>query len=40
MFGQLILFDSPEYTEIDNAHIINATIKYILDSEIFNGPLL
>ena len=36
----LLLFRSPEYTEIDNANIINATIKYILDSEIFNDALL
>ena len=36
----LLLFGSPEYTEIDNSHIINATIKYLLDSERFSDPLL
>ena len=36
----LLLFGSPKYTEIDNSHIINATNKYLLDSERFNGPLL
>ena len=38
--ANLLLFGSPEYTEIDNSHIINATIKYLLDSERFNDPLL
>ena len=33
----LLLFGSPKYTEIDNSHIINATIKYLLDR---SGPLL
>ena len=33
-------FGSRKYTEIDNPHIINATIKYLLDSERFSGPLL
>ena len=36
----LLLFGSPEYTEIDNSHIINATIKYLLDSERFIDTLL
>ena len=36
----LLLFGSPKYTEIENSHIINATIKYLLDSERFNDPLL
>ena len=36
----LLLFGSQKYTEIDNSHIANATIKYLLDSGRFNGPLL
>ena len=35
-----LLFSSPEYTEIGNSHIINASIKYLLDSERFNDPLI
>ena len=42
MHGQLntLWQGSPENTEIDNSHIINATIKYLLDSERFNDPIL
>ena len=40
MLVNLLLFGSPEYTEIGTSHIINATIKYLLDSERFNNPLL
>ena len=36
----LLLFDSQKYTEIDNSHIVNATIKYLLHSGRFSGPLL
>ena len=36
----LLLFDSIKYTEIDSSHIVNTTIKYLLDSGRFNGPLL
>ena len=36
----LLLFGSPEYTEIDNSHIINATIKYLLDSERLENILI
>ena len=36
----LLLFGNQKYTEIDNLHIINATIKYLLDSGRFSGPLL
>ena len=38
--ANLLLFGSPEYTEIENSHIINATIKYLLDSERFNDSPL
>ena len=31
----LLLFGSQKRTEIDNSHLINATIKYLLDSERF-----
>ena len=27
-----------KYTEIDNSHLVNATIKYLLDSGRFHGP--
>ena len=40
LINLLLLFGSPEYTEIDNSHIINVTIKYLLDFERFNDPLL
>ena len=36
----LLLFCSRKYTEIDISHIVNATIKYLLDSGRFIGPLL
>ena len=36
----LLLFGSQKYTEIDNSHIVNATINYLLISGRFNGPLL
>ena len=36
----LLLFDSQKYTETDNSHIVNATIKYLLDSGSFNGQRL
>ena len=29
----LLLFGSQKHTEIDHSHIINATVKYLLDSE-------
>ena len=38
--ANLLLFGSLKHTEIENSHIINAAIKYLLDSERFNGPLL
>ena len=28
-----------KYTEIDNSYIVNATIKYLLDSDRFSAPL-
>ena len=37
---KLLLFGNRKYTEIDNSHIVNATIKYLLDSGRFSGPLL
>ena len=42
MHGQLntLWQGSPEYTEIDNSHIINATIKYLLDSERLQNILI
>ena len=36
----LSLFGSQKYTEIDNSHIVNGTIRYLLDSGRFNGSLL
>ena len=35
----LLLFGIRKYTEIENSHIVNATIKYFLDSGRFSGPL-
>ena len=40
MFVNLLLFGSQKYTEIDNSHIVYVTIKYLLDSGRFTGPLL
>ena len=40
MLVNLLLFGNPEYTEIGTSRIITATIKYLLDSERFNNPLL
>ena len=39
MFGQL-KSQIQKYTEIGNSHIVNATIKYLLDSGRFSDPLL
>ena len=36
----LLLFGSQKYTEINNSHILNAVIKYLVDSGRFSGPLL
>ena len=38
--AKILLFGDQNYTEVENASIINATIKYLVDSERFNGPLL
>ena len=35
-----LLLGSQKYIEIDNSHIVNATIKHLLDSGRFNGPVL
>ena len=37
---KILLFGDQNYTQVENACIINATIKYLVDSERFNGPLL
>ena len=37
---KILLFGDQYYTQVENACIINATIKYVVDSERFNGPLL
>ena len=36
----LLPFDSRKYTKIEHSHKINATIKYMLDSEGFSSPHL
>ena len=36
---KLLLFGSQKDTEVDNLHIANATIKYLLDSGRFSGSL-
>ena len=37
---KLSLFGSQKYTEIENSHITDATIKCLLDTERFSGPCL
>ena len=37
---KILLFGDQNYTQVENSYIINATIKYLVDSERFNGPLL
>ena len=37
---KILLFGDQNYTQVENACIINATIKYLVDSERFSGPLL
>ena len=37
---RILLFGDQNYTQVENSYIINATIKYLVDSERFNGPLL
>ena len=36
-FVQLLLFGDPNYSFIDNCHILNASINFILSSEWFKG---
>ena len=35
----LLLFGSPKYTEVDNSHIINAAIKYLLGSKMLDSKM-
>ena len=37
---KILLFGDQNYTQVENSYIINATIKYLVDLERFNGPLL
>ena len=37
---KILLFGDQNYTQVENVYVINATIKYLVDSERFNGPLL
>ena len=37
---KILLPGDQNYTQVENAYIINATIKYLIDSKRFNGPLL
>ena len=37
---KILLFGDQNYTQVENSYIINATIKYLVDSERLNGPLL
>ena len=37
---KILLFGDQNYTQKENSCIINATIKYLEDSERFNGPFL
>ena len=36
----LLLFGNQNYAQVEKSCIINATIKCLVDSERFNGPLL
>ena len=40
--AKILLFGDQNYTQpqVENTCIINATIKYLVDSERFDGPLL
>ena len=35
-----VLFLDQNYTQMENSYIINATIKYLVDSERFNSPFM
>ena len=37
---KILLFGDQNYTEVENPYIINAIIKYLVDCERLNGPLL
>ena len=37
---KILLFGDQNYTQVENAYVINATTKYLVDSERFNGLLL
>ena len=37
---KILLFGDKNYTQVENSYIINSTIKYLVDSVRFNGPLL
>ena len=37
---QILLFGDPKYSQVDNSHIINASIKFVMDSERFSGSFL
>ena len=37
---KILLFGDQNYIQVENSYIINATIKYLVDLERFNGPLL
>ena len=37
---KILLFGDQNYTQVENKCITNATIKYLVDSERFIGPLL
>ena len=36
---EILLYGDKNYTQVENAYIINAAIKYLVDSKRFNGPL-
>ena len=37
---KILLFGDQNYTQVENSYTANANIKYLVDSERFNGPLL
>ena len=37
---KILIFRDQNFTQVENAYIIHATITYLVDLERFNGPLL
>ena len=35
---KILLFGDQNYSQVENSYIINATVKYLVNSERFDGP--